>query len=65
MRIGLAQSLWTPDEIGHAQERAMLGVVVIGVAVPPATVRTRRRRGIGGSSAGATTLCRKVCIIRR
>jgi hypothetical protein len=64
MRIGLAQSLWTPDEIGYAQERAMLGVVVVGVAVPPATVRTRRRPGIGGSSASAT-LGRKVCIIRR
>ena len=64
MRVGLAQCLRTPDEIGYAQEPAVLGVVVVGVAVPPATVRTRRRRGIGGSSADAT-LGRKVCIIRR
>ncbi|GAB3940644.1 hypothetical protein GCM10027614_24650 [Micromonospora vulcania] len=36
--IGLAQPLRAPDEVHVAEERAVLGLVVVGVAVPPAPV---------------------------
>ena len=63
----LAQVLRAPDEVGDAEERAVLGVVGVRVAVPPAAVgpdrgggvRPRaaspRSRGVGsGGSAAAT-----------
>ena len=33
--VGLAQPLRAPDEVDVAEERAVLGLVVVGVGVPP------------------------------
>ena len=35
-RVGLAQPLRAPDEVGVAEEVAVLGLVVVGLGVPPA-----------------------------
>lgn len=37
-RVGLAQPLRAPDEVRLAEERAVLGLVGVGVGVPPAPV---------------------------
>ena len=36
--VGLAQALRAPDEVHVAEERAVFGLVVVGVGVPPAAV---------------------------
>ena len=36
--VGLAQPLRAPDEVGVAEELAVLGLIVVGVGVPPAAV---------------------------
>ena len=41
--VGFAQVLRAPDEVGVAEELAVLGVVGVGVGVPPAPVRGPRR----------------------
>ena len=45
----LAQPLRTPDEVGVAQERAVLGVVVHRLGVPPALVGARRLGLVGAA----------------
>ncbi len=54
-RLGLPESLRAPDEVHLAEERAVFGLVVVGVAVPPAAGWPgghRRRRRYGGSLRG-------------
>ena len=46
-RVGLPQALRAPDEIAVAQERAVLGLVVDRVRVPPAAVGEPRIVGPG------------------
>src|SRR2546430_2297434 len=41
-RIGLVEALRAPDEARVAQELAVLGLVFVGVGVPPAPVRPDR-----------------------
>ena len=38
-RVGLPHALRAPDEVGVAEEAAVLGLVVVGVGVPPGEVR--------------------------
>ena len=50
--VGLAQALRAPDEVGVAEEVAVLGVVVVGVGVPPAR-GSARCDSAGADAAGA------------
>ena len=52
-RVGLAQALRAPDEVDVAEELAVLGLVVVGVGVPPGAARGAGLRGADDRRATA------------
>ncbi len=50
--LGLVQSLGAPDEAVVAEERAVLDLVLVGVAVPPAAARPAALRFVGVTPGG-------------
>ena len=52
-RVGFAQPLRAPHEIGSAEELAVQGVVVVRIGVPPAPVGANRRGRVGVAAGDA------------